>query len=77
MLIPACVLTALPINTEGKIVAETLPEGYRPIFVASYQCYCRGTNLFPTVGMEARGLDALFGADLPTFGMFCAGGLPY
>ncbi|CAE8619621.1 unnamed protein product [Polarella glacialis] len=63
----------LAIATEGKIVAETLPDGFRPIFVVSYQCYCRGTNLFPTANMEARGLEDVWGKLLPTFGMFCAG----
>jgi len=60
-------------NCEGQIAIETLPAGYKPVFTGSYQCFGRGCNAFGTPNVEARALDELWGKDLPTFGMYCAG----
>eukprot|EP00927_Polykrikos_kofoidii_P024497 TRINITY_DN22264_c0_g1_i1.p1 TRINITY_DN22264_c0_g1~~TRINITY_DN22264_c0_g1_i1.p1 ORF type:complete len:613 (-),score=89.58 TRINITY_DN22264_c0_g1_i1:216-1814(-) len=58
---------------EGKIVAETMPPGFKATWVANFQCLSLGWNTFGKYNEEVNGLMGLFGEDCPVFGMYCRG----
>lgn len=60
---------------EGRRLARTMPEEYRPSFIVNFQSFMRGWNAFQSPDVEAKGLARLFGPEVPTLGMFCFGEL--
>jgi len=64
----------IPVHAEsGIVLAETLPSGYLPVFICSFQSLMRGYNCFNKNDVEVDGLMELFGKTVPCFGTYLRG----